>query len=113
MAVVVAQARSRAEMDSSVPQSHTGGMTTTQKIAVSLPKHIAEGARRAVRSGRAKSVSAYVTDALVEKVKLDDLSELLEEMLAESGGPLTAAERRRADRALGVVAKAPQKRRSK
>jgi hypothetical protein len=36
---------------------------------------------------------------------LDDLSALLEEMLAESGGPLTKAERRAADRALGVVSK--------
>lgn len=88
-------------------------MTTTQKIAVSLPKHVAEGARRAVRSGRAKSVSAYVADALEEKVKLDDLAGLLDEMLADSGGPLTPAERRAADRALGVVAKPTQKRRGK
>ncbi len=88
-------------------------MTTTRKIAVSLPVHVAEGARRAVQSGRAKSVSAYVADALEEKVKLDDLSELLDEMLAESGGPLTAAERRSADRALGVAKKAKQKRRVK
>jgi len=88
-------------------------MTSTQKIAISLPKHVAEGARRAVRSGRAKSVSAYVADALEEKVKLDDLSQLLDEMLAESGGPLTTAERRAADRALGVVAqRAPRRRRA-
>jgi len=86
-------------------------MTSTQKIAVSLPKHVADGARRAVRSGRAKSVSAYVADALEEKVKLDDLSQLLDEMLAESGGPLTAAERRAADRALGVTKHGPRKRR--
>ncbi len=98
-------------MDNAVVASHTAGMTSTQKIAVSLPKHIADGARRAVRSGRAKSVSAYVADALEEKVKLDDLSQLLDEMLAESGGPLTAAERRAADRALGVAKKAPRKRR--
>lgn len=77
-------------------------MAATEKIAVSLPKHVAEGARRAVRSGRAKSVSAYVADALEEKVKLDDLSLLLDEMLTASGVPLTAADRREADRALGV-----------
>lgn len=88
-------------------------MTTTQKIAVSLPTHVAEGARRAVRSGRAKSVSAYVADALEEKVKLDDLSQLLDEMLAASGGPLTPAERRAADRALGVAKRAPRKRRTR
>lgn len=82
-----------------------------QKIAVSLPKQIAEGARRAVRSGQADSVSAYVAAALEEKVKLDDLAALLDEMLGESGGPLTAVERRAADRALGVALK-PIRRRS-
>lgn len=86
---------------------------TVQKIAVSLPKHVVDGARRAVRSGRAKSVSAYVADALEERVKLDDLSLLLDEMLAESGGPLTPAERRAADRALGVEKHAPRKRRAR
>jgi len=85
-------------------------MTSVRKIAVSLPKQVVDGARRAVRSGRAKSVSAYVADALEEKVKLDDLSLLLDEMLADSGGPLTTAERRAADRALSVAKRAPRKR---
>ena len=80
-------------------------MNTSEKIAVSLPRHLAQRARRAVRQGRAPSVSAYVASALEEKVKLDELAALLEEMLAESGGPLTPAERRAADRALGVGAK--------
>ena len=81
-------------------------MNGTEKIAVSLPKGVAERTRRAVRQGRAPSVSAYVAAALEEKAKLDELSALLDEMLAESGGPLTAAERRAADRALGVAARA-------
>ncbi len=79
-------------------------MNTSEKIAVSLPRGLAARARRAVRQGRAASVSAYVAAALEEKVKLDELSALLDEMLAESGGPLTPAERRAADRALGVRA---------
>jgi len=86
-------------------------MTQYQKLAVSLPKHVADRARRAVRRGYAASVSAYVAAALEEKVKLDDLSTLLQEMLAESGGPLTAAERRAADRALGLSAKRARGRR--
>lgn len=98
-------------MDDRTKASHTRGMIRTQKIAVSLPKHVADGARRAVRSGRAKSVSAYVSDALEEKVKLDELSLLLDEMLAESGGPLTATERRAADRALGVAKQTSRRRR--
>lgn len=79
-------------------------MTVTEKIAVSLPRGLASRARRAVRQGRAASVSAYVASALEEKVKLDDLAALLDDMLAESGGPLNAGERRAADRALGLPA---------
>ena len=81
-------------------------MNGTEKIAVSLPKGIADRARRAVRQGRAPSVSAYVAAALEELAKLDELSVLLDEMLSESGGPLSASERRAADRALGVSSKA-------
>ena len=74
---------------------------TTTKIAVSLPAELVEHAKRAVAEGRAPSVSAYVAAALEEQAKLEDLAALLDEMLAETGGPLTAAERRAADRALG------------
>lgn len=77
------------------------GMTTRTKIAVSLPPELVEGAQRAVATGRAASVSAYVAQALDERAKLDDLGSLLDEMLAESGGPLTAKEQTAADRALG------------
>jgi Arc/MetJ-type ribon-helix-helix transcriptional regulator len=76
------------------------GMTST-KIAVSLPAELVEQAKRAVAEGRSASVSAYVARALEEQTKLDDLALLLDEMLADSGGPLTAAERKAADRALG------------
>jgi len=76
------------------------GMTTT-KIAVSLPAELVDQAHRAVAEGRASSVSAYVAHALEEQAKLDDLASLLTEMLAETGGPLTARERKAADRALG------------
>ena len=57
-----------------------------------------------MRQGRAASVSAYVASALQEKTTLDDPSALLDEMLAETGGPLSAAERRAADRELGIRA---------
>jgi Arc/MetJ-type ribon-helix-helix transcriptional regulator len=77
------------------------GMTKA-KIAVTLPPALVSRARRAVRRGRAESVSAYVTAALEEKVKLEDLADMLEEMLAETGGALTERERRAADEALGL-----------
>lgn len=80
-------------------------MTTFEKLAVSLPVRAAESARRAVRRGHAASVSAYVAAAIEEKAKLYDLAALLDEMLAESGGPLSATERRAADRALGILPK--------
>jgi Arc/MetJ-type ribon-helix-helix transcriptional regulator len=76
------------------------GMTTT-KIAVSLPAELVDQAQRAVAEGRAASVSAYVARALEEQAKLDDLASLLDEMLAETGGPLTSTEREGADKALG------------
>jgi len=76
------------------------GMTST-KIAVSLPSELVAQAQRAVAEGRAASVSGYVARALEEQAKLDDLASLLDEMLAETGGPLTTSETRAADRALG------------
>ena len=75
---------------------------TTAKIAVSLPERLVHEARRAVRRGRASSVSAFVAQALEERVKLEELALMLDEMLAETGGPLTAAEKRSAEAALGV-----------
>lgn len=86
-------------------------MTTTEKIAISLPKRIAERTRSAVRRGHAPSVSAYVAAALEEKTKQDDLAALLAEMLAESGGALTPSERRAADRALGLSKHAKKRKR--
>lgn len=101
------------EVDWFVGDGHTVGMTTTHKIAVSLPKQVADRARRAVQRGHAPSVSAYVTAALEEKAKLDELSTLLSEMLEESGGPMTPAERRAANRMLGVGRKSPSRKRQR
>ena len=74
---------------------------TKTKIAISLSPELVDQARSAVAAGRATSVSSYVASALEEKARLDDLASLLEDMLAETGGPLTANERRTADEALG------------
>ena len=85
------------------------GMTKA-KIAVTLPRPLVAKAQRAVKEGRAESVSAYVTAALEEKAKLDDLAGMLDEMLAATGGPMTSAERREAERMLGLK---PRRRRGK
>jgi Arc/MetJ-type ribon-helix-helix transcriptional regulator len=76
-------------------------MTAYQKIAISLPLQAAENVRRAVKQGRAASVSAYIAAAIDEKAKTENLATMLAEMLAETGGPLSPAERRAADRRLG------------
>lgn len=72
-------------------------MTVKAKIAVSLPAELVEAARAAVSAGRAPSVSAYVASALAERTKLDDLDTLLEEMLTETGGSMSDAERAAVD----------------
>ena len=72
------------------------GMTV--KIVVSLPDDLVAHARDAVRAGRATSVSAYVAAALTDRARLERLELLLDEMLDETGGPLTDAERQAADR---------------
>ncbi len=80
-------------------------MTTYEKIAISLPTRAAEQARRAVKEGRAPSVSAYVVAAIEAKEASQSLEALFEEMLAETGGPLTAAETKAAERELRIVRK--------
>ena len=62
---------------------------TKAKIAVTVPRALLQKARRAVREGRADSVSAYVTAALEEKTKLDDLAALL---ALAPGKPIMIAE---------------------
>ena len=64
---------------------------------MTVPAELVSRAREAVKKGRAASVSAYITAALEERVKLDELDELLADMLAESGGPMTDEERAWAD----------------
>jgi hypothetical protein len=75
---------------------------TKAKIAVTLPRPLVAKARLAVRQGLAESVSAYVAAALEEKTMLDELKSMLDDMLADTGGPPTVAERREAERMLGI-----------
>jgi hypothetical protein len=75
---------------------------TAAKVAVSLPPETLKRAKRAVRRGHAPSLSAYVTVALDHQATLDELADLLDEMLAETGGPMTTVERKRVDRLLGA-----------
>lgn len=75
------------------------GMTKA-KIAVTIDKDLVTMARRAVESGRARSLSAYIEEALAAWVAHDDFDALLDLMLEETGGPLTEEEIAWADQAL-------------
>ena len=75
---------------------------TRARIAVTIPRSLLANARRAVREGTAGSVSAYVTAAMEDKAKVDDLKAMLDEMLAETGGPVTPTEKRQAEQMLGL-----------
>ena len=69
------------------------------KIAVSVPAGLVRRARADVRSGRARSLSAYITQALAEKQQREDLLRALAALDAEHGPP-TAAEEEWARRVL-------------
>ncbi len=75
---------------------------TKAKIAISLPRPLLAIAQRAVKDGRAENVSAYVAAAIEAKAKRDDLRGLLDALLLETGGRMTAAERIEAERMVGV-----------
>ncbi len=73
----------------------------TIKIAVSLPDELVAAARQSVAQGRARSVSAFIAEAIQEHGRYDDLADLLAEMAAEAGPP-TEQDRIWARKALGV-----------
>jgi hypothetical protein len=85
------------------------GSMTTQKIAITVPESTLASARRAVKAGRAESLSAYVSRALEQQGMLDDLDSMLAELLSETGGPLTAAEKRWADSILAGRGRRPRR----
>ena len=63
-----------------------------RKIAVSVPEELVAHVEEEVRAGRAASVSAYVSEALAEKAKGDELLVLLDRMDEELGKPSQEAE---------------------
>ena len=65
-------------------------MTQYEKIAISVPSHLVAKARRAVKQGRSPSVSAFIAQAVEQKVIRDDLEAMLDEWLAETGGRVVA-----------------------
>jgi hypothetical protein len=75
------------------------GMTKA-KIAITIDDELVRRAKLEVAAGRASSVSAYIEEAVAARAQADALDALLDELLAASGGPLTAQERAETDRVL-------------
>lgn len=60
---------------------------TAAKIAVAIPRDVLDLAKKEVKRGRAKSLSAYISEAVDEKLRRDELERLLDAMDAEYGPP--------------------------
>lgn len=60
---------------------------TAAKIAITVPRPLLAKVRSAVRSGRAASVSAFVSDALEHRVREESLAELVKDLIATHGEP--------------------------
>lgn len=60
---------------------------TTAKVALSIREGVLEAAKKQVAKGRAKSLSAFVSEALDEKLRRDELEAVLDAMDAELGEP--------------------------
>ncbi|HEY2406056.1 MAG TPA: hypothetical protein VGI10_08635 [Polyangiaceae bacterium] len=65
---------------------------TAAKVAVTIPAEVLKLAKRQVKAGHAKSLSALVSAAVGEKLLRNELREILDRMDAEHGKPNRAAE---------------------
>jgi Arc/MetJ-type ribon-helix-helix transcriptional regulator len=82
----------------------------TKKVTITLKEDQLEAIRALVAAGTASSVSGFVQHAIRVSLNDDsDLEAMLDELLDETGGPMTTEEQEWADEILGVK---PQKRRS-
>jgi hypothetical protein len=64
---------------------------TAAKVAITISTDVLELAKKRVKAGRAKSLSAFVNEAVDEKLRRDELGEILDAMDAKHGPPNKAA----------------------
>jgi hypothetical protein len=64
---------------------------TSAKVALSIPAELLEQAKAEVAAGRAKNLSVFVSEALDQKLRRDELATILNAMDAEYGPPNRAA----------------------
>jgi metal-responsive CopG/Arc/MetJ family transcriptional regulator len=69
-----------------------------RKLAVSVPTRLVEAVEGEVQARHAASVSAFISDAVEEKLERDRLQEALDEVWAKR--PMTRKERAWADKIL-------------
>jgi hypothetical protein len=74
--------------------------TSFRKLAVSVPTELVKAVADEVRARRTQSVSAFISDAVEEKLERDQLQEALDEVWREK--PMTQRERVWADKILRV-----------
>ncbi|MEO8181366.1 MAG: toxin-antitoxin system antitoxin subunit [Deltaproteobacteria bacterium] len=60
---------------------------TAAKIAITLPERQLAHIRRAVRTGKASSVSGYIAKALDEQEQRESLRALVRDLIEEHGKP--------------------------
>jgi hypothetical protein len=65
---------------------------TAAKVAITVPAETLKLAKRQVKAGHAKSLSALMTAALEEKVSRNELADILDAMDLEFGKPNKAAQ---------------------
>ena len=82
-------------------QSRRGRAATRGKVTVSLPHELIAAAERRVRGGSAASLSAFVAEALSEKLEHERLADVLDSMDREYGPP-SAEDEAWARRILGL-----------
>ncbi|HZH04744.1 MAG TPA: ribbon-helix-helix domain-containing protein [Myxococcaceae bacterium] len=74
--------------------------TSYRKLAVSVPSALVNAVEEEVRAHNSPSVSAFISDAVEEKLEQDRLQEALDEVWSQR--PMTPKERAWADKILRV-----------
>jgi hypothetical protein len=65
---------------------------TAAKVAITIPAEILRLAEKEVGRGHVKSLSAFISQAVDEKLRRDELAAILDAMDAEQGRPGKAAQ---------------------
>lgn len=82
-------------------------MRSRERLTVTVPHAVLAAAKADVAAGAAPSVSAWITEAATTKARREGLAEVLADLLAQSGGPLTDEERSWAESHLGLSSSTP------